>query len=454
VTVKPRSSASDGSGLFGPLFGAPAVDRELDDRAWLRAMLDFERALARAQSRAGVVPPEAASAIAAAIEAARPDPDDLGNRARASGNPVVPLVADLGAALPAEAAPYLHLGATSQDVLDTAAVLVVRRCLEPILAALWGVAEHCARLAGEHRHTLMAGRTLSQHALPVTFGLTCAGWLVAVDEATATLSALRERRLAVQYGGAAGTLAALGSSGVPVLRLLAEELGLAEPVTPWHTNRTRIGELAGALGTASGVLATIALDLTLLAQTEVAEVAEATGGGSSAMPHKQNPVRAVLVTAATKRVPGLVATLMSAMAQEHQRAAGAWHAEWQPLTELLRLVGAAASGTADLLGGLRVDAERMRRNLDATGGLLLTEHVAGLLAPALGRHAAHELVSQASRAAVAAGRPLADMLREDPAVRRHLSPGQIDEALEPGDYLGSASAFIDRALSAHREASR
>jgi 3-carboxy-cis,cis-muconate cycloisomerase len=443
------SEPDPGGDLFGPLFGTPAVDRELDGRAWLRAMLDFERALARAQSRAGLVPSGAADAIAEATRAARPDPADLGRRARSSGTPVVPLLADLGRALPAEAAPYLHLGATSQDVVDTAAVLVATRCLEPILADLRGVAAHCARLAEAHRDTLMAGRTLSQHALPITFGLTCAGWLVAVEEGSAALESVREHRLAVQYGGAAGTLAALGEHGVPVLGLLAGELGLAEPVAPWHTNRTRIGELAGALGTVSGTLATIALDLTLLTQTEVGEVAEASGGGSSAMPHKQNPVRSVLVTAATRRVPGLVATLMATMAQEHQRATGAWHAEWQPLTELLRLVGAAAAGTADVLGGLRVDAERMRHNLDATRGLPLAENVAGKLAPALGRDAAHELVSTVCRDAVAGDRSLRDALHDDPRVRAHLSPEQIDEAVEPGSYLGSASAFIDRALAAH-----
>ena len=447
----PGSSENPGAGLFGPLFGAQALDRELDDRAWLRAMLDFEAALARAQSRAGIIPPAAAGAIVEAAGSARPDPADLGRRALASGNPVVPLVADLGAALPADATPYLHLGATSQDVLDTAAVLVAKRCLDPILAHLREVAEHCARLARRHRDTLMAGRTLGQQALPTTFGLTCAGWLVAVDECAAALAALRGTRLAVQYGGAAGTLAALGAGGAAVTALLADELGLAEPILPWHTNRTRIGELAGALGTAAGVLATIALDLTLLAQTEVGEVAEAHGGGSSAMPHKQNPVRAVLVSAATRRVPGLVATLLSCMAQEHQRATGGWHAEWQPLTELLRLVGAAAAGTAASLDGLRVDAARMRRNLDLTRGLLLAESVAGRLSPALGRAAAHELVARVCREAVASDGSLRDALRDEPRVRAQLDEQQIDRALDPAGYLGSTSTFIDRALAAHRE---
>jgi 3-carboxy-cis,cis-muconate cycloisomerase len=444
-----EAAPAPGGDLFDPLFGTPAVERELDGRAWLAAMLDFERALARAQSRAGLVPAPAADAIAEATRTLRPDPADIGRRARASGTPVVPLLADLGRVLPAEAARYLHLGATSQDVVDTAAVLVANRCLAPILDDLRDAAAHCARLAARHRDTLMAGRTLSQHAVPVTFGLTCAGWLVALDEGIAALESVREHRLAVQYGGAAGTLAALGEHGVPVLRLLAGELGLAEPVLPWHTDRTRVADLAGALGTVSGTLATIALDLTLLTQTEVGEVAEAAGGGSSAMPHKRNPVRSVLITAATRRVPGLVATLLSTMAQEHQRATGAWHAQWQPLTDLLRLVGGAAAGTAEVLGGLRVDAARMRRNLDTTRGLPMAEHVAGTLAPVLGRDAAHDLVSRVCRDAVATDRSLRDALYDNPEVRSHLRPEQIDEAVDPARYLGSSSAFIDRALAAH-----
>ncbi|HEU4425033.1 MAG TPA: lyase family protein, partial [Pilimelia sp.] len=309
-------------------------------------------------------------------------------------------------------------------------------------------------LAETHRHTVMAGRTLTQQALPITFGLKCAGWLVAVHEATDRLAELRRTRLAVQFGGAAGTLAALGDAGTGIAGRLAEELDLAEPALPWHTNRTRVAELAGALGTTAGVLGKLALDVLLLAQTEVAEVAEATGGGSSAMPHKQNPVRAVLVTAATRRVPGLVATLLAGMAQEHERAAGAWHAEWPTLTDLLHLVGGAAAHGRDLLAGLRVDAARMRHNLDATAGLPLAEHVAARLAPALGRTAAQDLVARACRDAVAAGRPLRDALLADPVVRDQLGPADIDAALDPAGYLGSAQAFVDRALALHRKAAR
>jgi 3-carboxy-cis,cis-muconate cycloisomerase len=443
------------------LFSGSGADPELTDRAVLQAMLDAERALAVASSRAGIVPEPAAAAIAAACHAAGFDPADLGRRAEAAGNPVVPLVRDLTGAVAAEAGPeaarWVHHGATSQDIMDTAMSLVASRSLGPVLAHLEGAAEAAAGLAETHQATVMAGRTLGQQALPITFGLKAAGWLVALDEAAAGLERVRRDRLAAQLGGAAGTLAALGPHGVQVAREYAAELGLAEPVLAWHTNRTRLGELAGALGVAAGVLGKIALDVTLLAQTEVAEVAEPAGegrGGSSTLPHKRNPVGAVLVVAGTRRVPGPVATLLGSMAQEHERATGAWHAEWEPLAELLRLAGGAAARTRDLLGGLEVDPDRMRGNLEATGGLLLTERVAAALAGPLGRVPAQELLRRLSQAAAGSGRPLRQVLADDPTVRQHLDPAAIDRLLDPERYLGSASAFVDRALAAHRARAR
>jgi 3-carboxy-cis,cis-muconate cycloisomerase len=443
-----RRSSSHSDSPFAALFGDPAVDEELTGRAWLRAMLDVERALAAALAQAGLVPHSAAEAIAQACTVDLFDPVDLGERALAAGNPVVPLVRDLAARVPADAARYVHFGATSQDVLDTATSLVARRALDPIIEALARAADAAATLAARHRGTVMAGRTLLQQAVPITFGVKCAGWLVALDEAAAGLRRVRQSRLAVQYGGAAGTLAPLGERGPAVLRLLADELDLAEPVLPWHTDRTRIGELAASLGTACGVLGKVALDIVLLAQSEVAEVGEAVGGGSSAMPHKHNPVRAVLVGAATRRVPGLVATLLAAMAQEHERAAGAWHAEWETLTELLRLTGAAAAGVDNVLRGLRVDAERMGRNLQSGGAALMADAVAARLGAALGRNEAHDLVARLVRDA--GGRPLREVLRDDPMVREHLSIEDIDGALDPTNRLGSADQFVDRALRAHR----
>ena len=453
----PSEPAAGTGGLLGPLSGGSGADPELTDRAILQAMLDAERALAVASSRAGIVPGPAATAIAAACQAARFDPADLGRRAEAAGNPVVPLVRDLTEAVAAEAgreaARWVHHGATSQDIMDTATSLVAFRALGPVLDDLGGAATAAARLAGTHRATVMAGRTLGQQALPTTFGLRAAGWLVALDEAAAGLERVRRERLAAQLGGAAGTLAALGPDGVQVARSYAAELGLGEPVLAWHTNRTRVGELAGALGVAAGVLGKIALDVTLLAQTEVGEVTEAAGegrGGSSTLPHKHNPVGAVLVVAGTRRVPGLVATLLGSMAQEHERATGAWHAEWEPLFELLRLAGGATARTRDLLGGLEVHPERMGDNLEATGGLLMTERVAAALAGTLGRVPAQQLLRRLGEAAADTGRPLRQVLADDPTVGQHLDPAAIDRLLDPTGYLGSASALVDRALAAHR----
>ena len=448
---------SEGGGLLGPLFGGSRADHELTDRALLQAMLDAERALAAASAGAGIVPEAAAAAIAAACQAGRFDPGDLGRRALEAGNPVVPLVRDLTEAVAEtagpEAARWIHHGATSQDILDTAVSLVASRALHPVLDDLGAAAEAAAGLAERHRATTMAGRTLGQQALPITFGLKAAGWLVALDEAAAGLDRVRRERLAAQLGGAAGTLASLGPDGIAVARRYAAELGLCEPVLAWHTNRARVGELAGALGVAAGVLGKVALDVTLLAQTEVAEVSEAGEegqGGSSTLPHKRNPVGAVLITAATRRVPGLVATLLGATPQEQERATGAWHAEWEPQVELLRLVGGAAARTRELLGGLEVHPDRMRANLDATGGLLLTERVAGALADALGRVAANDLVQRLAREAAASRRPLREVLAADPTVREHLEEADLDRLLDPEGYLGSAGQFIDRALAAHR----
>jgi 3-carboxy-cis,cis-muconate cycloisomerase/3-oxoadipate enol-lactonase len=448
---------ADGGGLLRPLFAGSRADPELTDRAFLRAMLDAERALAAASARVGIVPEAAAAAIAGVCQADRFDPDDLGRRAEAAGNPVVPLVRDLTQAVERvagpEAARWVHHGATSQDIMDTAASLVAFRALAPILDDLGGAAGAGARLAETHRDTVMAGRTLGQQAVVTTFGLKAAGWLVALEEAAAGLDRVRRRRLAAQLGGAAGTLASLGPDGTEVAGRYAAELGLAEPSLPWHTNRARVAELAGALGTAAGALDKIALDVTLLAQTEVGEVTEAAGegrGGSSTLPHKRNPVTAVLIGAATRRVPGLVATLLAAMAQEQERATGAWHAEWEPQAELLRLVGGAAARTRDLLGGLEVHPERMRANLEATGGLLLAERVAGALADALGRVGAQELVQRLAREAAGSGRPLRVVLLADPTVREHLEEAAVDRLLDPAGYLGAAGPLVDRALAAHR----
>jgi 3-carboxy-cis,cis-muconate cycloisomerase len=424
--------------LFDAVLARGPVREAVDDRAWLQAMLDVEAALARAQAAAGLFPAEQAEAIAAACHADDYDVAAIAAQAAAVGNPAAPLVRALTANVPSPAAGQVHRGATSQDVVDSAAMLVARRALGALLDDLGAAAGAAARLAGEHRGTVMAGRTLLQQAVPVTFGLKAAEWLVGLDESGTRLAEVHRTRLAAQLGGAAGTLASLGDAGIDVLERFARELGLAEPTLPWHTTRTRVAELAGALGEVCGAVAKVARDVTLLAQTEVGEVREggdAGRGGSSTMPHKRNPVAAISALACARQAPGLVATLLAAMEHEHERAAGAWHAEWRPLTELLRSTGSAVAWLRDCLEHLEVDPQRMRANLD---GALLAERVARALAPALGRDGADELV----RAALAEGRSLQD------AAGEHLPAGEVDRLLDPATYLGATDALIDRALAA------
>jgi 3-carboxy-cis,cis-muconate cycloisomerase len=352
---------SDG-GLFDAVLARGGAREAVADEAWLQAMLEVEAALARACAEAGVIPASHADAIAGACRAELFDVATIGAEAANVGNPAEPLVRALRAQVGGAAAEDVHRGATSQDIVDSAAMLVARRALEPALADLRGAAGAAARLAAEHRDTVMIGRTLMQHAVAITFGLKAAGWLVALDE---SIERLREVRLAAQLGGAAGTLAAFGDAGPAVLGRFARELGLDEPVVPWHTDRTRIAELAGALGEACGTVAKVAGDVVLLAQTEVGEVREGVEGrgGSSAMTHKRNPVAAISARAAARQAPGLVATLLAAMEQEHERAAGAWHSEWPALRALLGFTGSAAAWLRDCLENLEVDVERMRANL-------------------------------------------------------------------------------------------
>ncbi|MDG4780807.1 3-carboxy-cis,cis-muconate cycloisomerase [Micromonospora sp. WMMD961] len=446
--MRPSSSPSDG--LLGGVSGAPDVDTELSDRSLLQAMLDAEAALARATADVGILPTPAADAIVEQCRADRYDPGALGRAADDTGNPVVPLVGALTAAVPEHARGWVHVGATSQDVLDTALVLVAVRALEPLLRHLDAAVDAAARLADAHRGTVLVARTLGQQAAPTTFGLKAAGWLTGLVEARGRLRQAGAAQPA-QLGGAVGTLAAFGPAGTEVAERFAAHLGLPSSPLPWHTRRQSWLDLAAALGGLLVSTGKVALDVGLLAQNEIGEVAEGgTGrGGSSAMPHKRNPVDSILVTAAARRGPGLVATVFAAAVQEHERAAGAWHAEWEPLLDLLHVSGGAAARCARMLAGLQVHPERMRENLDATGGLLLAEAVAARLAPAVGRGVAHDLVTRAAtepsfRAALLA----------DPEIRAHLSEAEIAEALDPYRWLGSAGRFVDRALVAARGAAR
>jgi len=413
------------------------VAHEVRGRAWLQAMLDFEAALARA-----VAPADAAEAIAAACVADGFDLEEIGRSAADKGTPVPGLLSALRAKLPEDAAAHLHRGATSQDVVDSAAMLVAGRALGPLLEDLGAAADACAGLAERYRDAPMAGRTLLQQAAPITFGLEAAGWLSGLDQVQTELADVRANGLAVQLGGAVGTLAALGDEGPAAVGSVARSLGLAEPALPWQTVRVRPVRLACALGAAAGVMGKIARDVELLAQTEVGEVSEGGGegrGGSSTLPHKRNPVGAVAVSACAARVPGLVATMLASMTQEHERAAGAWQAEAETLSDLLRLTGSAAAALRGLLEGLEVDTDRMRANLDITGGLLMTESVVTALTPSLGRAKAREVVEEAARRVMDEGVSLREAL-----------PDVDDATLAPESYLGAASELIDRALEAHR----
>jgi 3-carboxy-cis,cis-muconate cycloisomerase len=410
-------------------------------------MLDVEAALAAAEAEAGIVPGEAADAIAAACDASSYDAPAIVRDARDTNSPVVPLVRELTAALPDEAGRWVHWGATSQDVMDTAAMLIAQRTLPLIGDELGKVARACAALAEGHRSTPMAGRTLLQQALPITFGLKAAGWLAGVGEARERLAALEPP---AELGGAAGTLASLGDDGMRVLSAFAERLGLAEPPLPWHTTRVPVAELGAALALAAGALEKVALDVTLMAQTEVGELAERSEGGrggSSTLPHKRNPVGAVRCAASARMARAAAAALIGGMAQEHERASGgAWHGEWPALSDALALTGGAAWSLGESLDGLEVDTDAMSRNLELTGGLLMAESVTMAMAGELGRGEAKRIVGAASARAASEGRPFRDVLGEDGDVTRVLGEEGIDRALDPAAYLGSAGAFVDRAL--------
>ncbi|MFE4749006.1 3-carboxy-cis,cis-muconate cycloisomerase [Streptomyces mirabilis] len=440
--VRSESDADADAGLLAPGWAGSPAASATSDSAILGALLDAEAALTRAQAGLGLAPDAAASAVSA-VTAADLDVRSIALRSRGGGNPVIPLVADLTAAVGKEYGPYVHRGATSQDILDTALMLVARRTLDLMLADLERTARALGRLAAAHRDTVMPGRTLTQHAVPTTFGLKAAGWRSLVLDARDRLAALR---LPAQLGGAAGTLAAFAAFGAEdpgaLVAAYAGELGLVEPALPWHTLRTPIADLAGGLALTAGALGKMAADVLTLSRTEIAEVAEGSGGGSSAMPHKANPVAATVIAASARRAPGLAATLYGSMVAEDERPAGAWHAEWEPLRELLRLVAGAAHNAAELVEGLRVNTDAMRDHLALTHGLIVSERLAVALAPVLGRARAKELLTRAAERAVAKNRPLVDVLGEEPELKEL----DLVELTDPTRYTGSAGALTDRAL--------
>ncbi len=432
------------------LFQLPEMVQLFAPEAHLRQMLRFESALARAQAQAGVIPVEAADAIAAACRLAFLDVPALYREASTTGSVAIPLVRALTERTGEAGAAYVHWGATSQDVIDTALMLQARDGLDLLLAELRRVAAECARLAELHRLTVMPGRTLLQQATPITFGLKAARWLALAVRQVAALQERRTSGLALQFGGAAGTLAALGDQGARVAQILADELQLPLPELPWHAERDRIGAIAATLGIVAGSMAKIATDIVLLAQSEVGEVNESAGAGkgaSSAMPQKRNPVDATLALAAARLCTGQVTIMLNAMAQEHERATGGWQAELVAVPEIFGFASGAVSHVLGALRGLQVNVARMRENLTHDAGMLMAESLSVALAPALGRPDAQRLVQQVVNDARGSGRSLHQQALDDVRVRAVLSGEAVDQALDPSAYLGSTGAFVDRALA-------
>jgi 3-carboxy-cis,cis-muconate cycloisomerase len=443
--------------LLDSLFGSAAMGEAFSDAARLQRMLDFEAALAQAEARCGVIPAAAAQAIASKCKADLIDADALATATAASLNPAIPLVKQLTALVAKddpEAARFVHWGATSQDANDTGLVLQMRQGLDILEADLATLCVGLNDLTHKHRSTPIAGRTLMQHALPTTFGVKVAGWLDAMNRHRERFAEIRPRVLVLQFGGAVGTLAALREKGWQVAEALAAELHLGLPTMPWHAQRDRVAEAATTLGLCTGTLGKIARDISLHMQTEIAELFEPAGegrGGSSTMPHKRNPVTAGIVLSAATRVPGLVSTMLSAMVQEDERGLGDWHAEWETLPEIFRLTAGALHQLTTIVPHLEIDAARMRRNLDATHGLIFAEAVTMALGNHIGKSAAHTLLEEATRRARESGKHLREVLAQTRAVTERLTSAELDRLFLPENYFGVAEELIDRVIDASRK---
>ena len=446
--------------LFDAYFMQPEMREIFSDEGRVQGMLDFEAALARAQARVGLIPPEVVADIELSCDARLFDFDALAIAIGSAGNSAIPLVKALGkqiAARSAEAERYVHMGATSQDVMDSGLILQLRRAIVLLEHDLARLADAMAEQAQRHAGTPLAGRTWLQQATPVTLGMKIAGWLGAVTRHRQRLNEIKPRLLCLQFGGASGSLAALGDQAFSVAETLAGELQLALPEQPWHTQRDRLVEFAGLLGLIAGSLGKLGRDVSLLMQTEVGEVFEPSApgkGGSSTMPHKRNPVGAAVMISTATRAPGLVATMLAAMPQEHERSLGLWHAEWETLPELCCLVSGSLQQALQVIPGLQVDAERMAINLQSTKGLVLAEAVSIALAQRIGRDAAHHLVEQCCRRAVEQSAHLRQVLGETPQVSEQFSSDELDRLLDPAHYLGQARHWVERAVAEHTRISR
>ena len=440
--------------LLDPLFRSQVVEKVFSNRATLQGMLDFEAALARAEARAGFIPATAAQAIEAKCRAELYDMTAIARAAANAGNLAIPVVKQLTilvAQKDKNSARHVHWGATSQDAIDTGRVLQLRQALALISTEMDNLAVALGAMAHKNRTTLVAARTWMQQALPTTFGFKVAGWLDALDRHRARLADTQERCLVLQFGGAVGTMAALGTRGLDVAKNLSKDLQLPLPEIPWHSHRDRIAEIAATLGLCVGTLGKIARDISLHTQTEIAELFEPSSdgrGGSSTMPQKRNPVTSAIVLSAATRVPQLVASILVAMLQEEERGLGGWHAEWETLPDIVRLTAGALHHLTTAISDLEIDAARMRQNLDLTHGLIFAEAVAMALAEKMPRPEAHELVQLACKRARAQGTELRSILAQDAIVKASLSVSELDRLFAPGNYLGVADQFIDRVLAA------
>jgi 3-carboxy-cis,cis-muconate cycloisomerase len=435
--------------LIDYLATTDALSEIFSDRAVLQAMLDFEAALAAAEARLGIVPQRAANAIQAAARPEHFDAAALARDGRAQSTISIPLVKALTAHVTKsdpESARFVHWGATSQDVADTAMVLLLKRA-EPLLTRDHERLESALRmLSDRHAKTVMLGRTLLQPAPPITFGLKAAGWVAALAAGWRRLRQSFAESKVLQFGGASGTLAALGDRGLDVAQALAGELDIDAPPGPWHTNRDRFAALVAACGIYTGTLGKIAGDIALLMQDEVAEAAEP-GGGSSTLPHKRNPAGCVVAIAAATRVPGLVASFLTGMAQEHERGAGGWQAEWPTLGAAVQSTGAAVASLADAIAGLNIDPERMRQNIERTNGAIFAERVIALTAPKAGKDAAQALVAAALTRSREVGKSFRDALMSSPDASRLLTADELNTIDAPEQYLGSAEVLRQRLLA-------
>lgn len=442
--------------LLDGLFYSPSVEPFFSDLARVQAMLDFEAALARAEAKAGIVPSTAAAVISSNCRARDFDLNALSAAVPLSGNVAISLVKQLTALVARQdpdAARYVHWGATSQDAIDTGLIIQIRSATMAILSELDALCDVLAKLADTHRLTPVAARTLLQQALPTSFGFIVAGWLDALVRHRDRLQTLHNGVLVLQFGGAVGTLAALGAHGPSVSKHVAEELSLPLPTASWHSHRDRMAEIAATFGLLAGTLNKIAHDLSLHMQTEIGELAEphATGrGGSSTMPHKQNPVACAAILAATIPVPGLVSTILAVQSQDHQRGLGSWHAEWTTLPEIVRLTAGALHHLAALAPKLQINTNRMRENLDSTRGLIYAEAVSMTLAEKLGRAAAHDKIEAACALASSSHQQLREVLASQKDIASLLSSEELDRLFDPLNYLGSSCAMIDSVLQTAR----